>query len=206
LKQELTLRGRQKTLVRDAVLDAALLLFSESGYQKTTMQAIANAAGIGVATLFRHFNTKASVLADLVQRDLEELFRETHKLLEEPPADPKAGITTFCLLMITLLDKPSKSIQLKPTQRPAMLTGRAETDKVVSYADAEFQRMLTLLIEYYQKTRAISSALDAEEIAKIIFHVYNGYYVELSCGLINTRSQLSEKVRGGLQILFEPWI
>lgn len=192
-------------VVRDSVLDAALSLFSEVGYQKATMQAIATKAGIGIATLFRHFKTKASVLADLVRRDLEELFSESQTLLDDPPEDPKAGITAFCLLMVTILDKRSKSIRLKPTLWPATSTGRAETDEVVRYADAELRRQLTALVKYYQKNGTISDAFKAPELAAIIFYVYNSYYVEFNFGLIKTRAQLSKKVRESVGVLFESW-
>jgi AcrR family transcriptional regulator len=48
------------------VLDAAQSLFEERGYAGTTMEAIANAAGVAVDTVYATFGTKRKVLAALL--------------------------------------------------------------------------------------------------------------------------------------------
>jgi AcrR family transcriptional regulator len=47
---------------RRAIIDAAAGLFAERGYVGTSFDAIAEAAGVGRATVFAHFPTKAGLL------------------------------------------------------------------------------------------------------------------------------------------------
>jgi len=43
---------------RSAIVHAARKLFLESGYAKTSMDSIADAAGVGIKTVYRHFENK----------------------------------------------------------------------------------------------------------------------------------------------------
>lgn len=54
---------KKSVATRQAVLDAALELFREHGYEKTTMRAIAAAAGVSVGNAYYYFRSKD----DLVQ-------------------------------------------------------------------------------------------------------------------------------------------
>lgn len=61
--------GRTRDLTRDAaILDAALQLLSEVGYDQVTMEAVAARARAGKATLYRRWTSKAELLVDAVTR------------------------------------------------------------------------------------------------------------------------------------------
>ncbi|GAA1981454.1 TetR/AcrR family transcriptional regulator [Isoptericola halotolerans] len=68
---------------RAAILDAAVRLFLESGYDRTSLARVAQDAGVSKATLFKQFPTKA------------ELFEATVLTAGGPPdaevADPRTG-------------------------------------------------------------------------------------------------------------------
>ena len=61
---ELGLRQRKKLRTRAAIQAAALRLFLDKGYEKTTTGEIARAADVSAGTLFNYFPTKESLLAD----------------------------------------------------------------------------------------------------------------------------------------------
>ncbi|BDO41177.1 TetR/AcrR family transcriptional regulator [Cellulomonas sp. NTE-D12] len=72
---------------RDVLLQAATRAFA-SADAEPSMRAIAREAGVGIATLYRHFPTRES-LVDAVYRDqVDRLTRGADQLLaEHPPAD-----------------------------------------------------------------------------------------------------------------------
>lgn len=48
---------------RDRIVRAAAALFLDRGYASTTVEAVASSAGVGVATVYQAFGTKAAILA-----------------------------------------------------------------------------------------------------------------------------------------------
>ena len=55
-------RAAQARATRRAIVDAASAMFAEGGYMVTSFDAVARAAGVGRATVFAHFPTKAALL------------------------------------------------------------------------------------------------------------------------------------------------
>jgi AcrR family transcriptional regulator len=65
-------RGRreQADRTRTAVLDAAERLFQDKGYAKTTIAAVADAAGVSVETIYKGFGGKAGLVQGIYARGL----------------------------------------------------------------------------------------------------------------------------------------
>ena len=59
-----TLRERQRVETRDVILDTALDLIEAKGFEHTTVEDIAAAAGISSRTFFRYFESKNALLFD----------------------------------------------------------------------------------------------------------------------------------------------
>ncbi len=57
----------------EAILQAALRLFLSSGEDKVTVEMIADEAGIGKGTIYKHFQTKSEIYLTLMIRYEEEL-------------------------------------------------------------------------------------------------------------------------------------
>lgn len=58
-----SLQSRKQQVVRDAIFEAALELFATNGFDETTVEEVAGAAGISRATFFRYFASKDDLLA-----------------------------------------------------------------------------------------------------------------------------------------------
>lgn len=60
-------RLQQAEATRQAIVQAARTLFAQHGYQATTIQVIAQQAGVAVPTLYATFGSKAAILSALVK-------------------------------------------------------------------------------------------------------------------------------------------
>lgn len=82
--QVINRREEHKKHTRTALEDAAMGLFARSGYEETTVEEIAAAAGVSVRTFFRYFASKQHVLfGDVAYRRVSVLARA----LAARPAD-----------------------------------------------------------------------------------------------------------------------
>lgn len=90
-----SLRERQKQQRRVDMLVAARTLFVEHGYSRTTMDAIAEAAGVGVATVYTYFSNKEGVFAALARMDMTEVKAAGETAMAELPSDPVAAVQTL---------------------------------------------------------------------------------------------------------------
>ncbi|WP_423463902.1 TetR/AcrR family transcriptional regulator [Promicromonospora sp. MS192] len=82
----LTLRERTRRAVHAEITDTALRLFVEQGYEATTVDQIAAAAGISRRSFFHYFGSKE----DVVMGDLEALGLRVRDTLEARPATETA--------------------------------------------------------------------------------------------------------------------
>ena len=57
------LQARKQQFVRDAIQDAAIDLFAEKGFDETTVDDIALAAGVSRRSFFRYFSSKSDLMA-----------------------------------------------------------------------------------------------------------------------------------------------
>lgn len=70
---------------RQAVLDAARVLFLERGYAGTSMDEVATQAGVSKQTVYSHFVDKTGLLTELITVDIAGSETSTHPLIEAMP-------------------------------------------------------------------------------------------------------------------------
>lgn len=73
------------------ILDAAMNVFSENGYEGATTRRIAEKAGVNEVTLFRKFQSKENILQDLIAERRQSILKSLDSILlienEEKLAD-----------------------------------------------------------------------------------------------------------------------
>ena len=70
------IREYKKAETRRAITVAAVNLFSEKGYEKTSIEDIARVAGIGKATIYTYFSTKEEIFMSYGDEELEDSFAQ----------------------------------------------------------------------------------------------------------------------------------
>lgn len=97
---------REKASTRDKLLEAAIKLFAEKGFNGTTTKEIAERAEVNEALIFRHFSTKRDLYGAIIEKKIFEepgieITLETHK-------DSKDDALVFTAIATRMFDRCGK--------------------------------------------------------------------------------------------------
>jgi AcrR family transcriptional regulator len=95
----LTIDDARET-VRDRIRAAALERFRGFGYGKTTMAEIAGDCGMTAGNLYRYFDNKRDIAADLAATCLAERETELSAIIAGAGQDPAAALESFLLALL----------------------------------------------------------------------------------------------------------
>ncbi|GGM56493.1 TetR family transcriptional regulator [Dactylosporangium sucinum] len=118
----MSLVERKRQLVRDELTEAALRLLAFQGFEETTIDQMAAAAGVSRRTFFRYFSSKEDVIIEF----LSDLGRKLSAALSSRPlAEPPKEAVQNALRVFTdnLWEHPEKSRRLTEimVNTPALL-------------------------------------------------------------------------------------
>ena len=65
---------KEADIRKNEILDAAGILFTEKGYDNTSVTDIMNAVGIAKGTLYHHYKSKEDILNALIKRQTADIF------------------------------------------------------------------------------------------------------------------------------------
>lgn len=114
----------------ELLLQTASRLFAQDGVEHVSMSAIAQEAGVGKGTLYRHFANKSDICHALIDCEMQQLQERTLGYLRQS-TDPAASlhwfvtqIVGFVMDNITLLCEASNHAAVSLLQHPAHLWWR----------------------------------------------------------------------------------
>ena len=118
---------RDAARTRQALLDAAGELFTSEGYDRTTVRAIADRAGVNQALLFRYFGNKEALFAQVLATQAMEVLHggPPEELLERTlRSDPRPGRVRSRRAQRAVRLGAALGGQLRGGGRPARRAGR----------------------------------------------------------------------------------
>jgi AcrR family transcriptional regulator len=80
-------RQRERTQVREKILDAALEVFATEGVEGVTMRALADAIEYSPPVIYAHFRDKDAIIEELCYRQLRTLAKAFANVLELDPVE-----------------------------------------------------------------------------------------------------------------------
>lgn len=166
-------REKKKRQTRKAILDAAITLFASKGYEKTSMEKLAKAAGIGKGTIYRYFHTKSEIFLAFCEEELDFLRQEisqktdTHKPLLETLVD--IFMTNFQYIT---RNNDFGRVYLRELVFPTKLT--------VDRTKEMDNRFIMFFIPFFEKAQKRGELRQDLELLFAIGHFYSLYLLTLS--------------------------
>ncbi|MGA2537106.1 MAG: TetR family transcriptional regulator [Terracidiphilus sp.] len=124
-----SLQSRKQQFVRDAIFDAAIELFAAKGFDETTVEEVAQAAGVSRASFFRYFSSKDDLLA-------RNVMKYGLALIEAIQACPPS-FTSFEVMRQTVLSVAKETVNHPRTRQVIDISQRS-----ASAMQAHMSRMI----------------------------------------------------------------
>lgn len=157
---ETTPRAPRRDALRNraAIVDSACTAFAERGLD-APLEPIAAAAGVGNATLYRHFPERAALWEAVLQEPLQEVLDLMRECLALSEDDPWAGFATFI--------RRTADIEARREGFSALMTTRFTGAPTLLALRAEIQDGLESLFRHAQDAGAIRADAALEDIAVV---------------------------------------
>ncbi|MCA9682787.1 MAG: TetR/AcrR family transcriptional regulator [Myxococcales bacterium] len=157
-------RRERKAETRSALLVAGRKLFSEAGYEGTTLAQVARRAGVAVGTVYVHFPDKATLLSHALHDDLERVLSEARQSLPRGKARTKLLHLARALFSYYAVDLPLSRILVKES-----LLGRLDPD---TQPGAVLHGFLAEVAGILQRSKSLAPGVEPLVGAHAFFGLY----------------------------------
>jgi AcrR family transcriptional regulator len=174
-----SLRERKKARQKKALIDAAIDLFRDNGFEKTRIEDIAAAAEVSVATVYNYFTNKPQILLEIVRKSIQQCQQATAPIVENPPADPVDAVVAIIGADIGNMDDEAdkklwRELLASMTRNEE---NRVEIESLRGQFRAHVRQLIRLLIDRGDLPRSI----DAAAMTDIIYAIYAYRFRQLVC-------------------------
>jgi AcrR family transcriptional regulator len=152
----------------DALLDVAVRVFLERGYDGSSLDQVARAAGITKASIYYHARGKEELLLRGAGRAFDALFA----VLENEPE----ATTGPALNRLKHMIRRTIEITIAMTPEVALLLrvrGNTRAERRILEKRREFDRLMAGLIAAAQKEKSIRADIDARLATRLLFGMLN---------------------------------
>jgi AcrR family transcriptional regulator len=106
---------------REELLAITARLFAKKGFRNTTVRDIADEAGILSGSLYHHFDSKESMVDEILSTFQEELFGQYDEILASD-ADPRTKLEQAVLVSFETIDKHPDEVAIFQNEAAYLLT------------------------------------------------------------------------------------
>jgi AcrR family transcriptional regulator len=147
---------------RGRVLQAALALGADGGYDAVQMRDVATEAGVALGTIYRYFSSKDHLLSEALVEWAADLGR---KVSRRPPSGD-----TVSARVVDVLRRATRSMEQEPRLSEAVITALTSTDAHAARCQREVGLVMSEII-----ASAFPTDFDAatrDDIVRVLGHVW----------------------------------
>ena len=192
------LREEKKQRQRREIVEIALALFRERGYDQTRVSNIAHGAGISDATFFNYFPSKDLVLDELALAQVE-LFSETlrYQLGRDHTSVPDRIRETMNAAAAAIAG--DREFQTVLYTRSNLF----HSSGVLKERTHEMYRLLATLFELGQARQEIRTDANPTQLAEILIAIYHLTTINWLIGWWGGRQGLQHRVAAAIDVFFD---
>jgi AcrR family transcriptional regulator len=196
------LRERQKDDRQARIARAAKAMFLEHGFEKATIEGIAQASGVSGVTVHNYYGTKSGILLALVAENDRGLIAKLEDELTSCPQDVTEVTITFAK---TIMEHALQNLQ-KVIWRQVIATVTANSDSSISKPyfnlDLQLAQVLVLKMSRMQDAGALPESITPDNLGRALFHLQNARFIQFVCSEQLHIDDVLQRIRNDLGALF----
>ncbi|MFK0401807.1 TetR/AcrR family transcriptional regulator [Microbacterium sp. NPDC090225] len=150
---------------RRGLLDAAVAVFNESGYDGTSVAALAARLGLSKAALYHHFASKEEILETALDEALDGLEGVLAATDAVRPGDRLAAVLEGAVGVL-VAHLPSVTLLLR-------VRGNSEVERRALERRRAFDQAVTAIVRAAQEEGAVRADVDASVATRLLFGMVN---------------------------------
>jgi AcrR family transcriptional regulator len=151
----------------DTLLDAAVALFNERGYEATSMDELATRLGVTKSAIYHHVPSKVELLRLALDRALDALFAVTQQTgATTGPAIDRLEYVVRGSVRVLAAELPFVTLLLR-------LRGNTEVERTALQRRREFDRIVTGLVRAAEHEGDVRTDVDPAVISRLLFGTIN---------------------------------
>ena len=183
-KDEIEMTARRQSMLREG-----FRLFAEKGIELVAMQEIANACGVGIATLYRYYNTKSALVVDIATHKWEEYGEYVKEKRVKRNAIAKTAAENFSFYLdfyIDLYKKHKDLLRFNQNFNNYVAHERISVEQLTSYLQAisGFAEMFHNIYVKGKNDGTIKTDLSEEKMFATTSHIMLAVAVRYAQGLL----------------------
>ena len=161
------MRGNRPAYTTETLLEVAVTVFTSRGYDGTSMEDLAAAAGLSKSSIYHHVQGKQQLLALALDRALDGLFA----VLTQPGATTGPAVDRLTHVIrgtvgVLLDELPYVTLLLR-------VRGNSSTELAALARRREFDQLVANLVLQAQRQGDVDPGLDAAVATRLIFGMIN---------------------------------
>jgi AcrR family transcriptional regulator len=151
----------------DTLLDAAVALFNERGYEATSMDELAARLGVTKSAIYHHVPSKVELLRLALDRALDALFALTEETgATTGPAIDRLEYVVRGSVRVLAAELPFVTLLLR-------LRGNSEIERTALHRRREFDRVVTGIVRAAEHEGDVRADVDPAVISRLLFGTVN---------------------------------
>lgn len=189
----MSIREEKKQKTKQAIMDAAITLFSTNGFENTSIEELAKVAGVGKGTVYGYFQTKKEILHAFCDYELDQIHKELVKR-----ANPDAPILDQVLtIYMTEFNHVTRNKEFgRIFMRQTVFPDENDAQNNLEIEDKYFQLLFPIL----KKAQDRGELRKNIELLHITGHFYGLYILIISSWYIGRIP--TEEIGSALELIF----
>ena len=182
---------------RRRLLEAGLEVFIERGFDRASLEEIAQKVDMTRGAVYWHFKDKQALLEELVEQKLRSTQEQIEKLLTDDEIPPLQKITSFMKTLLHLLAEDEEYRKVQQMLKRCWASMPAYASRYSLWQE-DYLKVLEKLYWQAQADRAVMAHIDPRYLATYTLSIVNG----VSQHFLESDASEAEKRRLADQLVF----